>query len=317
MRRIQTVVLLAVLALIVGCSSRCGDKDAEAPLPSAGQVEEVESDDEPEQKPQPIVMGREWVNVDDERRRSAFQEVSGVRGLLAYELLSRARSKPEGEEFGPYALAVGDGDATRDFNRETTAGFRSLRSSVVVQARKVALEDSRGRCGHACTRGVISQALEPVASGLLWKDGDANVDVKVLQTLLSKMYVQPDANLLGVKASDVYRLLRGAARQVSGLAAGLEDIGLDNVREAYKTALAEHPDPDSGVNRDLIGFYRTYTAEQEVPSRGGLQDNSRHWATVSFWMRRLEDGSYDVLRTYMIKGLRDYDPEWYQARFGR
>lgn len=308
MKFLKIFILCTLVSSALACKK---DEPAEAPVEE--KAEELEPAPEPEE-PEPKKFGQAWANADEAARTAAFDDPSKLRGLLTYSVVRSSTPEPEGTEVGPYQLAVAN-DKTRDFNRAAGIGMRRLRSVFVQQARVHQGQDLATICRSECQQMALNAAFSKVAGGPLFaEDGSANPEP--LQKLFTALYVEPDASLLGLQARDIYTLVRPAAREITGVYAGLKEIGFKDVSEAFDTALAENPEPETGVNTGLLKFYKRYTNLEGVAQKAGLEQDSSHWTAVGFWMRRIKEGTADVFASFANKTLKDYDPDWHTKHFG-
>ncbi len=309
MKMTRVVMISLVSLLAFGCKN---DQPKEQPTSESVEVDAEAAPEKPVVA-EPRKFGQAWADVDEAARTAAFGEPAKLRSLLSYELVRSATPEEKGAEIGPYGLVVAN-EKTKDLNREQDIGIRRARSVIVAQARVFEGQDLATLCKIDCQRAALNAAFATAAGGPIFNE-DGSPSVEALKKLFSALYVQPDAKLLGLEAKELYAMMRPAARDVSGIYAGLNAIGLKEVEASFKNALEEHPEPESAVNRGLLKFYKRYTNLEGVADKGGIESESSHWTLVSFWIRRIDDGSAPVLASFMNKFFKDYDPEWHQKYF--
>lgn len=129
----------------------------------------------------------------------------------------------------------------------------------------------------------------------------------VLTKLLSLADLAPDAPFLGVKAVEVYPLIERSLKDLVKIADAIAARRAE-AESSWRRALASNPDREGEeVNEGMMSFYRAW------PSEAGLSDAPELSAMPSlsplagFWLRRLGDGTFDLLRDFLHRKLAQFD----------
>jgi hypothetical protein len=131
-------------------------------------------------------------------------------------------------------------------------------------------------------------------------------DPRLVRRALAESWIEPDADLLGAKAGEVFAPFRELARQYAKVYLVLKrEGGRYRFKRAYLLALKSRPDK-------MTTFYRKYLADRRIDLKARTLNRTGNYVAVGFWMRRMIDGTDGVVFRFLDRLLRAYDPLGYK-----
>lgn len=141
-------------------------------------------------------------------------------------------------------------------------------------------------------------------------DEPTRYDPRLVRRALAESWIDPDAALLGAKASEVYAPFRELVRQYAKVYLVLRrEGGRRRFERAYLQALKSKPGA-------MITFYRKYLVDQRIDIKARTLNRPGNYVAVGFWMRRMIDGTDGVVFRFLDRLLRAFDPLGYKKLRG-
>ncbi len=139
-------------------------------------------------------------------------------------------------------------------------------------------------------------------------EGQLNPDA--IQALIKAGFPQPDAPLLGARAREVFQAHRPTVALFARVyLALLKTPGRDAARKAYLAALKQAPER-------MPEHYRSVVDKHQLTQRISGSSPSATEMTVGFWLRRMGDGTDELLASSLKQLIQDYDPPLYTELYG-
>jgi len=294
MNRMIVLGLLATLAL-TGCKKKEQDKADDKPTPEINEPAKVQP---------PMIVGADTEALGPEGRADALVSGDVARSREVAVWLVLVNAAPTNDERDALVIIPG-ASSERPTNKSFILGISGIRNVVLMAAsEKLGIPNL---CGSECRVPFINALAKPIAGGDVYKEAGV-LDPQVLKKFLDTVYVKPDTELLGVKASDVYPLLRPIVFEFVMMQRAIRVLGKEKVLEEFNEAReAAGPDPEGGINNEMLTFYRRFANQNNLGMLAGLESDRSHFMLGGFWMRRLADGTEPVLDAFFKVMLKDYD----------
>jgi hypothetical protein len=181
---------------------------------------------------------------------------------------------------------------------------------------EAAHEGARARTRHRLTAPApyvrpskdIAEELARAAGKELVDEKTRAVDVETLKTVLDLAWLDPDDELLGVKARQIYPYFAPWLREQLFTMRAITEAGMGALRKERAAFLARSGQEDDPTP-DLVAYY-----QHLVDKSGPLGvvwpslDQEGAWVDVGFWLRRDADGSYQTLAAFLDRVAKAYDP---------
>lgn len=205
----------------------------------------------------------------------------------------------------PVQLKLTHHGQIRELDRGLYFGLGTARRSLVTQLRTVApqwvVNDLKKPPAQTANLS-LNQLLRPLLGADLFDpDQPGRLHAAPLKKLLGLAALSPEDELLGHSARQLYPLVRRPVEDyLAAYRALVARVGREQARMDLEAALKEHPDsPGEDYNQGMLGFYRDYPARRGLDQDPALQGQAHAGWLVGFWLRRVHDGTDEVLFQFL------------------
>ncbi len=301
----KALVLIISLLVVAGCDSK--KKDAEPKADTETQTARQEVKEEPKN----VLIGSDIATLgkSDIESLATGKDNDKFKAYVLHQALVRG-VPPRGESnpVGPLKVDAGEGK-TRDINKGVLVGVGRMRGVLLT------LSENVTPMPEACDNECKNAQLNTIFSAVLGKPvygADGVTNPEGVQALV-EFFKLGDAKVLGLDEATLYQVFRPTILEYAQIKAAINKVGKEDLLNQYKEALKENPAPESGPNTELMKFYQRFPNMNGIPAEAGLQPGQRVWVATGFWMRRMNDGTADMLEKELFRLVEAQDKEAFKA----